>query len=94
MDEAKRWFNDLFFASVYTNFRRPEIFTKGSIVIAEDEDNFRVMRQMNLFTKYRKLIEHVLCASGTSMKEIACDQKSACSACLHDASKSLEVLLC
>ena len=74
MDKAKRWFNDFFFASAYTDFMRSKIFSEGSLVIAEDENNVSVVRLANLLTKCRKLIEHLLCASGTSRKEIACDQ--------------------
>jgi hypothetical protein len=94
MDKAERWLNDFLFASVNTNFMRPELFSKRLFVIAEDKNNTGVMRLTNLLAKCRKLIENLLCTSGSSMKEIACDQQSPCPACLYDAGKSLEVVLC
>tara|TARA_B100001093_G_scaffold464450_1_gene481360 strand:- start:261 stop:485 length:225 start_codon:yes stop_codon:yes gene_type:complete len=74
MDKSKRWFNNFFFASVYTNLMRPKLVSKRLFVIAENKNNVSVVRSTNLFAKCRKLIEHVLCTSGSSMKEIACDQ--------------------
>ena len=94
MNEAKRWFNDFFFAPSYANFGGLESFSDRSFVVAEDENDFCIMRLPNLLAKHRKLIEHVLCASGMSMKEIACDQKSVGIACINYASKALEVVLC
>ena len=44
MDKAKRWFNDFFFASAYTDFTRSELSSEGSLVIAEDESNVSVVQ--------------------------------------------------
>tara|TARA_B100001778_G_scaffold323087_1_gene316047 strand:+ start:289 stop:573 length:285 start_codon:yes stop_codon:yes gene_type:complete len=74
MDKSKRWFNNFFFAPFDANLMRPELVPKRLFVIAEDKNNFSIMRQTNLLAKHRKLIEHLLCTSGSSMKEIACDQ--------------------
>ncbi len=74
MDKSKRWFNNFFFAPFDANLMRPELVSKRLFMIAEYENNTGVMRLSNLLAKSRKLIEHVLCASGTSMKQIACDQ--------------------
>tara|TARA_X000001036_G_scaffold35608_1_gene28936 strand:+ start:569 stop:913 length:345 start_codon:yes stop_codon:yes gene_type:complete len=94
MDKSKRWFNNFFFAPFDANLMRPELVSEGSLVIAEDEDDFCIMRLPNLLAKHRKLIEHVLCASRTSMKQIACDKKSAGIVCLYDGGESLKVALC
>ena len=48
MDKAERWLNDFLFASVNTNFMRPELFSKRLFVIAEDKNNTGVMRLTNL----------------------------------------------
>ena len=74
MYEVKRWFNNLLFAPAYTDFIRLKFFSKRLFMVAENKNNVSVVQSTKLFAKCRKLIEHLLRTSGSSMKEIACDQ--------------------